>query len=200
MPTGYTAGVGEGKVSDFSEFAMSCARAFGACVSMRDDRMDTPIPDEFEPSTYSKERSKETEDELFYLKGLSEEDKAKGAEKEFAESMEYYEKNVKDNEEKISNYRKMLKEVENWTPPTEDHVGLQEFMITQLKESIDFDSCDYTVPIQKTPEEWYQAEMDSANRDLEYHKKEWEKEVERCNGRTKWVKDLRKSLGESAHA
>ena len=34
MPTGYTYKIGEG--ASFKEFVMACARAFGACVEMRD--------------------------------------------------------------------------------------------------------------------------------------------------------------------
>lgn len=37
MPTGYTASVQEGKVTEFRDFAMECARAFGALVMMRDE-------------------------------------------------------------------------------------------------------------------------------------------------------------------
>src|SRR5690348_5408929 len=37
MPTGYTAEVAEGKVTDFRTFALRCARAFGATIMQRDD-------------------------------------------------------------------------------------------------------------------------------------------------------------------
>lgn len=52
MPTGYTAPIYEGKQITFPEFAMQCARAFGALIDMRDDPMDSPIPDAFVPDTY----------------------------------------------------------------------------------------------------------------------------------------------------
>jgi len=39
MPTGYTAKLCEGEQS-FGEFALGCARAFGACVMQREDSMD----------------------------------------------------------------------------------------------------------------------------------------------------------------
>jgi len=53
MPTGYTYPVVEGKITEFSDFALSCARAFGALITMRDDPHDTPIPETFEPSDYN---------------------------------------------------------------------------------------------------------------------------------------------------
>src|SRR6185437_5714856 len=51
MPTGYTYPVTDGKITQFNDFAMSCARAFGALISMRDDPRDAPILDEIKPDT-----------------------------------------------------------------------------------------------------------------------------------------------------
>ena len=51
MPIGYTSKLHDGD-QPFNEFIMSCARAFGALVTMRDDPNDAPIP-EFEVSEYS---------------------------------------------------------------------------------------------------------------------------------------------------
>lgn len=61
MPTGYTHGVQDGTVTEFRDFALICARAFGATILMRDDPMDAPIPDEFQSSTYHLDRLKELE-------------------------------------------------------------------------------------------------------------------------------------------
>lgn len=49
MPTGYTADIKDG--ISFETYAMNCARAFGACVSLRDKPSGGKvIPDAFEPS------------------------------------------------------------------------------------------------------------------------------------------------------
>ena len=37
MPTGYTADIYEGNDVSFRDFALKCARAFGACIEQRDD-------------------------------------------------------------------------------------------------------------------------------------------------------------------
>lgn len=52
MPTGYTYPVAEEKVDTLAEFALQCARAFGACVTMRDEPSNKPIPEEFKPSLH----------------------------------------------------------------------------------------------------------------------------------------------------
>ena len=64
MPTGYTADVGDGKVVEFSEFVMQCARAFGALITMRDDPHDAPIPDEFSPDAYHQKALASAEERL----------------------------------------------------------------------------------------------------------------------------------------
>jgi hypothetical protein len=51
MPTGYTADIKNG--ISFKTFAMNCARAFGACVTLRDEPGGgDKIPEAFEASTY----------------------------------------------------------------------------------------------------------------------------------------------------
>jgi len=40
MPTGYTTDIYNGKDVSFRDFALNCARAFGACIMQRDDPAD----------------------------------------------------------------------------------------------------------------------------------------------------------------
>ena len=40
MPSGYTENIYYGKEVAFKDFALGCARAFGACVMQRDDPAD----------------------------------------------------------------------------------------------------------------------------------------------------------------
>ena len=44
MPTGYTSGVATGEIKDFKTYALQCARAFGACIMLRDEPMSDEIP------------------------------------------------------------------------------------------------------------------------------------------------------------
>jgi hypothetical protein len=58
MPTGYTAKLME-EGQSFPEFAMRCARNFGALIMMRDESLDVPIPEQFEPSDYYRKKLSE---------------------------------------------------------------------------------------------------------------------------------------------
>ena len=51
MPTGYTAYVQDGVITEFADFAMKCARAFGALIDMRDESLDAEIRVQREPNT-----------------------------------------------------------------------------------------------------------------------------------------------------
>jgi hypothetical protein len=96
-------------------------------------------------------------------------------------------------------YENMLEEVISWIPPTTEHHGLKDFMISQIKQSIDFDCRDFYKgkPLElKTPEEWLEDEMKQAQTDSEYHATEWMKERERVEKNNQWIRDLRKSLCE----
>ena len=70
-------------------------------------------------------------------------------------------------------------------------------MISQLEESLRWDcSLNLDVPKEMSGQEYRTSLADRAERDMEYHKKEFIEEVKRAKGRTKWVKTLVKSLPE----
>jgi len=194
MPTGYTAGVEDGTITDFKEFAMSCARAFGACISLRDSSWDAPIPYEFKPSQYHKTALQQAHAEYAVLMGMSEKDKKIDCEEENNRRIDSYLEMVARGKEIRKRYDSMLREVRAWIPPTEEHTGLKEFMIQQISESTKYS--DYTPEKQETltPDEWWDEKVERGKHDIGYHKKNWEKEVERCAKNSKWVADLRASL------
>ncbi len=195
MPTGYTA-----KISDdisFNEFIIDCARAFGACVTLRDT--NDPIPEQFEPSDYHLEKLEKVKTKLQLLNNLSTKEITNLCDEEYTEN----EKHRKETLDKITElrrkYRKMLESVLLWEPPTVDHNGLKDFMIQQLEDTIKFD-CDnmfeyYIKPTEKqTPEYWWKAKINECRKNIKYHEKEYQKEKERTESRSKWIKQLRESL------
>jgi hypothetical protein len=196
MPTGYTECVGNGKVKDFSKFAMNCARAFGACITMRDEPFDAPIPEIFKPNPYYKERTEEDSKDLKAIENMSEKEIKKAIEEEFKKDLDSYNRRLKAKREIKKNYEKMLIKVGAWRPPTEDHIAMKNFMIEQLTSSIDSDCSEEYMqkPEKLQPEEWRKVQIKELKRSLEYCKKAWEEECDRSKTRTEWVENLRKSL------
>ena len=194
MPTGYTEDIYEGKDVSFSDFALKCARAFGACIEQRDD----------DPNDKPKLIEKNNDDS-YHIKRINEAKKWKKPTKvEFdayvkKQTAYYNEKIDKQNKLKVS-YQKRLDKVNAWTPPTKEHEGLKKFMIEQLTGSLDFD-CDNDYyqrelnNIKQLTYNQYVKNMRASNkRDIEYHTNELKKDNERVDNRNAWISALYKSL------
>jgi hypothetical protein len=197
MPTGYTSKIYDGKSVSGKEFLLICARAFGACIEMKEDSLNKEIPEEFKVSAYNEEELKKSLDKLNIYENMNIEEANILSEKDFAEAEKYRLSTLKKNSELQSEYQKILMEVENWNPPTEDHIGLKKFAIEQLTESMEHDCAIsyYSVPTQKlTGKEWLDEKIENCNWEIEYHKKGQKEENERVAGRNKWIKQLRESL------
>lgn len=193
MPTGYTAPVEDGTITEFPEFAMNCARAFGALVMLRDSP-NAEIPDEFPPSTYHRDELAKAHVALAELQTMSDEAKAIAAQAEYIRACGYANDYAIRVAETNGRYQAMLDQVEQWNPPTEEHIGLKNFMIQQLTDSMDSPTIWSGEPVEMTGDEWYERELERANRDVVYHAKNWDDEVRRCGERAAWVRALRESL------
>ena len=91
---------------------------------------------------------------------------------------------------KRQRYEAMLHKVQAWSPPTPDHVGLRDFMVQQINESIDFDCGHFSEdPVLAEPATWLSAQISQAEWNLEDHTDARSKEIERTNSRNKWIAD-----------
>lgn len=196
MPTGYTADIKDG--ISFKTYAMNCARAFCACVELRDEPGGGErIPDQFAPSDYHAKAAQEARDELAALLALTPAQRERSAAKAWDDSETARLTRLEDKRKQREAYEAMLAKVNAWTPPTPEHAGLQEFMRTQIEQSIDFDcGGDYgkTPTPRLTGEQWAAQEAARLNRDIAYHEKEHAAEVARAASRTAWVRALRAAL------
>lgn len=193
MPTGYTYPVTEGKITDFNEFALSCARAFGALITMRDDPADAPIPEEFKPSDYSEKRLAESRARLAEIQAMTIEQVEAAAQAACDEAMASHLKYEAEQEQAEQRLDAMLAKVMAWTPPTAEHVGLKDFMIEQISLSRR-GTYRSKPPEQMTASEWQSAQIKKRHEDIAYNAGEQAKEIDRARGRTEWVKALRSSL------
>jgi hypothetical protein len=194
MPTGYTAAIADGIT--FEQFALNCARAFGALVTMRDDPADAAIPDRIEPSDYHQRKLEETHVELDRLRAMTLEQCRAAADDAFAVELQCWQDRCDKRKDLAGQYAAMLANVEAWTPPTPDHVGLKEFMAKQIRESIDWDCSDKydEPPERKSTDGWIAIRTAELQRYLAYHEEEYRKEVERAAQRTAWIQALKASL------
>jgi hypothetical protein len=195
MPTGYTADIEKGIT--FQEYALSCARQFGALVTMRDDPHDAEIPDVFEPSGYHTKAIVKAKAELVQLMNMSPEETEKQADAAFRKEEQSNADYRKKKATLRKKYEAMLVEAKAYVAPTPDHVNYRKFMIEQIEGSIDFDcSTSYDPKATRlTGEEWIASEIEKNSKSIGYHTKEHEKEVDRAVQRTGWVQEMKRSLG-----
>ncbi len=198
MPTGYTADIKNGIT--FEQFVLGCARAFGACVSLRDEPSSTPIPDEFKPNEYYIAEIAKAKASLAKLKSLTPKEIHREAEKDYKKQLKSHENMLVAKCDLLGKYMSMLEQVKAWQPPTPEHQGLKDFMIQQISTSIEHD-CDIKwlkslKPKKMTDADWISKQIESAKSYLEYHTKENKEEIERARERTAWIKALRKSLNK----
>lgn len=196
MPTGYTAKIKDG--IEFKEFALDCARAFGACIELRDEGGGGElIPDEFQPSSYSKEAADRAREQLKSIIAMTDEEKENAAICAYEEAEDARIKALSEKAELRVKYEEMLDSVLKWKIPTVEHRGLRDFMIEQIKTSIDFDCGGdyYKTPTQKIgADEWFSGEVDRLEESIRRHEENYVEEVERAKARSEWVMALKESL------
>lgn len=195
MPTGYTADVQSGAITELKPFVMQLARGMGALVMMRDDPHDAPIPERFEPSPYYAERLAKTEAEVERLRTMSDEDAEAAAVAAHAEVMAAYEESKAEHEAQRNRYLAMIEKVEAWQGAPE---GIKEFALSQLRDSLDFDCREpfrfYRSTDKLTGAEWRAQALHDAQRSLGYDRKAHDDEVTRVEARNQWLTQLRRSL------
>lgn len=195
MPTGYTAKLMESDQS-FREFALGCARAFGACVMIREEAIDGDIP-EFKPSLHNLRKLEEAKADRHHLLEMSDEERIKFGQAKKDEEIANCEKYL--NREVIENLRLsiMRDKVLAWKVPSKDHVELKSYMLDQLKisaHSLRYSENRLRDAKASFARDYYDRALDEANRAIEYNEKAQLEENSRTNDRNRWVNELKASL------
>ena len=199
MVTGYTAHIKKGVT--FKQFALCCAKAFGACASLRDNnkiKFDE-IP-EIKPSTYHKERLTELREKLKWLDNLTEAEKEKIAKGLVGRAKKNWKRYENGKKRKRELYENMLNELSKWRPPSLNHIALKDFMEEQLVSTIQHD-CEprkfqysYYYEEEITPEAWFERERMDVEYSIQRHLKEYYAEIHRARDNKKWIAKLKESL------
>ena len=195
MPTGYTQKLMESGQS-FPDFVLGCARAFGACVTMRDDPQDTPIP-EFKPSDFNAKAKVEAEAEIARLEAMTPEERVAYGEEKKAAALAIYRGLLERETAQNARLDVMRDQVEAWTAPTKEHLELKKFMLQQIKVSR-HDTSGAVARISELekqgPEFYYEEALRKARWSVEYHTKSQKEEEDRVAARNEWVRQLKQSI------
>ncbi len=194
MPTGYTAPVVDGDMTSPADFILNCARAFGALVTLRDSP-NAPIPDELKPSTYHAEQAEKAKASLAELAVMPIAEAEEEARRQHRAAVARWQEGKAKSEQVAERLAAMKAAIEAWVPPTADHLGLKDFMLDQLDQTIRFDGT-FTTP---SPEFiggplWLADLIGKAQRDIEYHTTRQAEENERVAECNAWLAALRSSL------
>jgi hypothetical protein len=197
MPTGYTAPVADGEITDLRSFAMLCARGMSALVTVRDAGWDAPIPEKFEPGNHAAKRLAESKAERDRLYALTDEEADAAAKAEFENDKDAKAKYFADKAARRARYEAMIALVEPWQRAPE---GLKEFMLDQLRTGLEFD-CPvdgfyWKEPALLSGPEWRASKLDKVQRDIARDYEEDAKERARTDSRNAWLKQLRAALPE----
>lgn len=196
MPTGYTRQLME-KGQTFEEFVLLCARAIGVFVSMRDDPMDAPIPDKFEPIDHYSNELEQNKLLVERLEQMTHEQRVEYGRNQIRGDLARYRQLIQKAAEENARLDEMGAKVKAWNPPTPDHTDLQKFMLEQIQRSRN-DGDYYNKALVKATETsplalWHSA-LSEARRQIAYCVEEQQNEIDRANSKTDWVKQLRDSL------
>lgn len=195
MATGYTADIAKGIT--FRKFALDCARAFGACITIRDEPGGgEAIPAQFNPSEHHEKELAQARARLDVLNSLTSEEVARKADSHNRDALDTFNAREKEKSDLKAKYDAMLAQVKAWNPPTPSHVDMKTFMVEQIEKSIQWDCSPGSKPKELDAKTWLRTQIESALWDIGYHEREHAAEVLRARQRTEWVKALRDSLPE----
>lgn len=203
MPTGYTAGILDGTITTFKEYAEKCSRAF--VVHMRDEPHDAKWKPR-EVSSYYQDKIDKYKEKYISYQNMSddeitelttknlEEDKKKCIKK----NIEFYEQR-----DKIESF---LEQTKAFKAPTSDHSKIAEFMIQQIESTIDFDFSInyYENKLKEVDEELKNINprvirsdvMKECLEELDYNKDKLNEDKKMCKEHNDWYYQFMESLDE----
>lgn len=194
MATVYTHNLME-QGEDFRSFALRCARAFGACVTMRDDDLSTPIPEKFEPSDYHVNALGEAVLQYERLSKLTTAEREAFGDAERQRQIATRQKWATEGREQDARLDAMAKQVEAWSP--DPALGdMKGFMLEQIRISRNGHHWDGLVSEAeaKPAMQYYTDALAAAEREIVCHREEMQNEQERVDARNEWLRKLRASL------
>lgn len=201
MPSGYTAPVQDGSITDLTDFALTCARGFGAMVLLRDSDQSLEATRRFieerayaEKSSYYHHSLDASRKRMAELGAMSDEETLAAAQAAHDSVVESNRAREEKRMAELARYETMIAKVKVWEPPTKEHANFKDFMLDQLYESIRFDCRTFSMTPPEVSLAWRDAEIERERESIERYEDEIVKERERNDGRFAWVTALLDSL------
>lgn len=204
MPTGYTAGIIDGKITTFEQFATQCSRAFGATIHMRDNPLDSPYEPRT-PSQYYVNSLQSQREKLEETKTMTDEAIVQDFENLLKDSLEYHERELEKTKVNLGRLNSIMESAKSWVPPTEDHEGVRDYMIDQLEITIKADG-DPSYHVNKIvqakkeleegidPKVYREEKIKEIEDRISYYEVEVRKELERCKQSNDWMDKFLESI------
>lgn len=207
MPTSYTAGIIDGDITTFEQFATQCTRQFGATIHMKDDSLDVPYEPRT-PSEYFSNRLQSEREELERMKLISDQELIQELELKHKEDLKYYEEKLGRSQVNCEKLNFILESTKSWIPPTEDHQGLKVFMIEQLEITIKGEGnssyyLDQLINSQRKidegiePKAYREKRLIEIEKNIFRHEDDFQKDFERCKKANLWMEKFFYSIGKS---
>jgi hypothetical protein len=199
MPTGYTQPLYDGEDITFEQFVLRCSRAMGAAIMQRDESPDVEIRLR-EVDQHYVDNVEKAGAALVQAWGRPDETWAELQAAEIVKSQTFRDEYVAKSNGVADRYTEMLLAVQAWEPPTSEHQGLKEFMVSQIEDSLDFDISNYVpdVVAEMPVSEYREREIVRLALVLEQETTRLQEERDRVRSQNAWVNALRESLGLSS--
>lgn len=202
MPTGYTSYIKDGKITSGEEFLKLCTRALGIAVDLKDESLDVPTPNHFEPNPYYEKAYKDSLASREKAYSMTLEEAKENMISKFKNKKTWAERCLKDCKDEDEKYLKIRKDVEQWIPPTPEHENLKKFCLEQIDISLH-------TSIYKWYEEYINKELDTSDeairkyiddlkdqedREVNRAYEKYQAELKRVEEKNLWMKQFLDSL------
>jgi len=198
MPTGYTAYIEDGKITTGKDFLMLCARAMGACASMKEEPLSKPIPDNFIEENYYYKAMKKSQEELKQYQSMTIEEAQSMLDETYQKDQEGWQEYIDKAVAIKEAYDAVRADVIAWEPPTSGHQNLKKFALEQIDMCYrDCDSSYWEKEMAKpkqNAEDWLRRKIEYCEEEIKRSEKSWNEEKSRVEDRNNWIKKLRESF------
>jgi hypothetical protein len=202
MPTGYTSYIKDGKITSGKEFLKLCTRAFGIAVDLKDESLDVPTPNHFEPDPYYEKAYKDSLVSRERAYSMTFEEVKEDIISKYNDNKGRAAKILEEYKDEDKKYLKVREEVEKWIPPTPEHENLKKFCLEQIDMSLNtglYEWCEKDINKEldtsdDTIKKYINILRDNADEKLKRTYKKYQAELKRVEEKNLWMKQFLDSL------